>query len=473
MLTRVVFLGAAAALAVPAAASAHGIGGVRDLPVPLWLFYYGGAIVLILSFIALGVLWRRPLLEAHAGGRPLPAVLQRVLLSRALRVVLGALGFFLLVVVTAAALFGTSLVSRNLAPTFVYVIFWVGLVPVVIVFGNVWSAVNPWRAAADAYVWLANRIGFRPAPLSSFPAEWGRWPATVLLFLWAALELAYFNPANPRVVGIAILFYSFLTWYGMVVFGRAAWLESGEAFNLYFGLLARIAPFAIQEREERREAVIRPPLAGLSLREAVPGTLPFIAVMLGSVTFDGFSRTNFWQDLRADLVSPYVVNSPTLADVVTTLVNVAGLAVIVGLVALAYLAALRIATELAGEKLDASDFVLTLVPIALAYAVAHYFSSLVVTGQNIIPLASDPFGHGWDLFGTADYRPRVTVLSPNVTWYVQVGALVVGHVMGLALAHDRAVQLFRSARVALKTQYAMLALMIVYTVTGLWLLWQS
>jgi hypothetical protein len=473
MLTRVVLLVAAGALAFPASASAHGIAGVRDLPVPLWLFYYGCAIFLFVSFNSLGVLWRRPLLEAHADGRPLPAALQRVILSRALRLALGALGFFLLVVVTAAALFGISLFSRNLAPTFVYVIFWLGLVPVVIVFGNVWSALNPWRAAADAYVWLADRLGFRTAPLSSYPAEWGRWPATVLLFFWAALELAYFNPANPRVVGMAILFYSFFTWYGMVVFGRRAWLERGEAFNVYFGFLARIAPFAIRQREERRELVVRVPLAGLSLREAVPGTLPFIAVMLGSVTFDGFSRTSFWVDLRAELVSPYAVNSPTLADAITTLVNVAGLVVVVALVALAYLGALRVATGLAGEELEVSDFVLTLVPIALAYAVAHYFSALVVTGQSIFPLASDPFGHGWNLFGTADYRPRLNLLSPNVTWYVQVTALVVGHVLGLALAHDRAVQLFRSARVALKTQYAMLALMILYTVTGLWLLWQG
>jgi hypothetical protein len=473
MLTRVVLLGAAAALAFPALASAHGIGGVRDLPVPLWLFYYGGAIVLIVSFIALGILWRRPLLEAHAGGRPLPAVLQRVILSRALRFVLGALGFFLLVIVAAAALFGTSVVDRNLAPAFVYVIFWLGLVPVVVLFGNVWPALNPWRAAADAYVWLANRLGLRSAPLADYPPTWGRWAATVLLFLWAALELAYFEPANPRALAIAILFYSFYTWYGMAVFGRKAWLEAGEAFNVYFGLLARLAPFGLRESGSRREVVVRPPLAGLSLRDSVPGTLAFVAVMLGSVTFDGFSRTSFWQDLRSELVGPYAVSSPTLANTVSTLVNAAGLIVIVALVALAYLTALRVARELAGEQLEVSDFVLTLVPIALAYAVAHYFSLLVVRGQYIIPLASDPFGHGWDLFGAADYRPRLTPLSPNVTWYVQVSALVVGHVLGLVLAHDRAVQLFRSARVALKTQYAMLALMILYTVTGLWLLWQG
>jgi len=472
-LRRLVLLGGAAALALPASASTHGIGGVRDLPVPLWLFYYGGAIVLIVSFIALGVLWRRPLLEAQADGRPLPVALQRVALSRALRFVLGALGFFLLVVVVAAALFGTSVVNRNLAPTFVYVIFWLGLVPVVVVFGNVWATLNPWRAAADAYVWLARRLGLRPSALTEYPSQWGRWPATVLLFLWATLELAYFEPANPRVVGTAVLFYSFFTWYGMAVFGRSAWLAGGEAFNVYFGFFARIAPFAVREREGRRELVIRPPLAGLSLRDALPGTLAFVAVMLGSVTFDGFSRTSFWQDLRSELVGPYVVSSPTLADIVSTLVNVAGLLVIVALVALAYLTALRAARELAEEQLEVSDFVLALVPIALAYAVAHYFSLLVVQGQYVIPTASDPLGHGWDVLGTADYRPRPTPLSPNVTWYVQVTALVVGHVLGLVLAHDRAVQLFRSARVALKTQYAMLALMIVYTVTGLWLLWQG
>jgi hypothetical protein len=328
-------------------------------------------------------------------------------------------------------------------------------------------------AAADAYVWLANRLGLRSAPFADYPPIWGRWPATVLLFLWAALELAYFEPANPRALAIAILFYSFYTWYGMAVFGRKAWLEGGEAFNVYFGLLARMAPFALRDNGSKREIVIRPPLAGLSLRDSVPGTLAFVAVMLGSVTFDGFSRTSFWQDLRSELVGPYVVSSPTLANTVSTLVNVAGLIVIVALVALAYLTALRVARELAGEQLEVSDFVLTLVPIALAYAVAHYFSLLVVRGQYIIPLASDPFGHGWDLFGTADYRPRLTPLSPNVTWYVQVSALVVGHVLGLVLAHDRAVQLFQSARVALKTQYAMLALMILYTVTGLWLLWQG
>lgn len=109
-------------------------------------------------------------------------------------------------------------------------------------------------------------------------------------------------------------------------------------------------------------------------------------------------------------------------------------------------------------------------PIAFVYVVAHYFSLLVIQGQFAIPLLSDPLGRGWNLFGTADVVPDLTVLSPNTIWYVQAGSLVAGHVAGLALAHDRAVTIFADRRDALRSQYAMLALMVVYTVGGLWIL---
>jgi hypothetical protein len=118
------------------------------------------------------------------------------------------------------------------------------------------------------------------------------------------------------------------------------------------------------------------------------------------------------------------------------------------------------------------DFLPSLVPIALVYAVAHYFTLLLVQGQYAIPLASDPFGYGWDVLGTIDFQPNLSPLAPNTIWYVQVGALVAGHVAGLAIAHDRAVTLF-PPRPALRSQYAMLVLMVVYTVTGMWLLSQD
>jgi hypothetical protein len=225
---------------------------------------------------------------------------------------------------------------------------------------------------------------------------------------------------------------------------------------------------ALAERGGR--LVARAPLAGLAGRETRPGVLAFVAVMLGSVGFDGLSRSPFWQDLRADVEGPYILDAPGTAELVATALALAGLLGCVLVVAVAYLAATRAAHLLvSSDRSFEPEFVRSLVPIALVYAVAHYFTLLLVQGQYAIRFASDPFGYGWDLFGTADFSPNIAPLSPNAIWYVQVGSLVAGHVAGLAVAHDRAVTLLPE-RPALRSQYAMLALMVVYTVGGLWLL---
>jgi hypothetical protein len=252
----------------------------------------------------------------------------------------------------------------------------------------------------------------------------------------------------------------------MAAYGRRAWTESADAFTVYFGLLARIAPFG--ERDGR--IVVRMPFSGLAGSETRPGVLAFLAVMLGSVGFDGLSRSPVWQDLRGRLEGPYLLDSPGTADLIATALALAGLLGCVLLVAFAYLGATRLARRIVREDRPfEADFLLSLVPIALVYAVAHYFTLLVIQGQFAIPLASDPFGYGWDLFGTSDYAPNIAPFSPNTVWYVQVGALVGGHVAGLAVAHDRAVSTL-APRDALRSQYPMLALMVLYTIAGLWLL---
>ena len=452
-----------AALGAPPLASAHGIGAVKDLPVPVWLFYYGGAIVLVVSFAALGALWRRPRLEGELDGRPLAEPFQRVLLSSGLRVAAGALSLALYVLVVATCFLGEQDARVNLGPTFIWVIFWLGLVPVVVVFGNVWRVLSPWRAAADAAAWLSGPSrSWSPAP---YPERLGRWPAAVLLFAFTAFELAYDSPSDPAVLGFAAVLYSVITWFGMFVYGTEAWSRYGEAFNVYFDFLSRLSPFAVRGGR----VVIRRPLAGLTSQDVVPGTLPFVAVMLGSVSFDGLSRTARWLGWRYD-----VVTSGSMGDTLAMLLNLGGLIGMIVLVALAYRAAIAAARLVSkSERPLERLFVYSLVPIALAYAVAHYFSLLINQSQYAIRMISDPFGYGWDLFGTTGFPVKLSVLSPKTVWYAQVTALVVGHVLGLVLAHDRAVALFQSQRLALRTQYAMLALMVVYTVGGLWLLSQG
>jgi hypothetical protein len=422
--------------------------------------------VLVLSFLALGALWKRPQLEQRAAGRPLPLGLERGLRSQALRVLLGLLSAGLLALVFLTALIGEPSSAVNLAPTFVLVIFWLGLVPVQLLLGNVWPALNPWLAFANGVAWVWARLGRTWTPPLAYPARLGVWPGALLLFCYAAYELCYAEPASPRALALAIALYSYVTWFGMAAYGRRTWVEHGEAFTVYFGLLARISPFG--ERDGR--LVLRPPLSGLAGRETTPGMLGFIAVMLGSVGFDGLSRSPFWQDLRADLEEPYLIDAPGTAELVSTALALAGLAACILVVALAYLVAIQVARRMVGETRPlAPEFLLSLVPIALVYAVAHYFTLLVIQGQYAITLASDPFGYGWDLFGTVDFSPNIAPFSPNTVWYVQVAALVGGHVAGLAVAHDRAVTIL-GERDALRSQYAMLALMVVYTVGGLWLL---
>jgi hypothetical protein len=278
----------------------------------------------------------------------------------------------------------------------------------------------------------------------------------VLLFCFAALELAWTDPGDPRALALAIAIYSWIMWVGAAAFGRDAWFANGDAFAVYFALLSRLSPFVIEEGRVSRRRL----LAGVARHTEPAGTIAFVSVMLGSVAFDGFSRISFWVNRVFDL-----------SDAKYVAANVAGLAAVVLIVAAAFLLAVNAARFVAHtrERL-AEAFVGSLIPIALAYVVAHYFSLLLISGQLLVPLASDPFGYGWDLFGTIDFRINVRPVSVDTIWYVQTIALIVGHVLGLVIAHDRALALFPSPKVALRTQYALLALMVLYTVGGLWLL---
>jgi hypothetical protein len=449
---------------------AHGIGVVRDLPIPAIYFFVGATIVLGLSFVLLLALWKRPLLEEHSGGRALPSTLSRALLSRALRVLLGLFSVGLFVLTLATALFGTTTSLLNFAPTFVYVVFWLGIPLLSVLFGNVWSALSPWRAIADATVWLLELGGREARPVLEWSGRWGRYPAAAALFSFVALELTKVSPDYPRTLAIATALYSYWALAGMAVYGREAWTRYGEGFAVMFELLSRIAPFASRDRR----VIVRWPFTGLAGDDRTPGALLFVAVMLGSTSFDGFSRTSRWQDLTSQLRANLADSSQRTVDLALMVVNLGGLVLLIAAVLATYLAAVAAAEKLGGIRRSlVPDFVLPLVPIAAAYMTAHYFTLAAIQGQFIIPLISDPFGRGWDLFETVDFAPNLSIVSYRTVWYVQVAALVIGHVAGLAIAHDRAVVVFPHRRSALEAQLPMLGLMVLYTVAGMWLLSQS
>jgi len=445
---------------------AHGIGTVQDLPLPAWMLLFGGVVVLVLSFLLLGLLWRRPLLASHEHGREVGEGISRLVLGP-LRVFVQLVSVVLFVFVWTAALFGDTDPFRNLAPTWVYVIFWLGVPLLSVVLGNVWRALSPWRAIADGFVWVRERSGGDARPLADYSARVGRWPAVVMLFAFVSLELAYADPASPRALGFAIALYTYLALFGMAAFGRDRWEDSGECFAVLFGLFARMAPLHVEDGRLR----LRWPLTGLVGAEALPGSTAFIAVMLGSVLFDGYSRSTGWQNLVADVEAPYLIDNPRVGELLVTLTSVVGLLVGVMVVGLAYRAACALARRIVNAPRGLEpDFLRSLIPIAFVYVIAHYFSLFVVQGQFAVPLLSDPLGRGWNLLGTARVVPDLTVLSTATTQWVQWLALVAGHVAGLAVAHDRAVTIFADKRDALVSQIPFLVLMVFFTMGGMWVL---
>jgi hypothetical protein len=462
---------AAAVLAAPATAGAHGLIGRSDLPIPDWLFIWGAAVVLIVSFAGLAALWPTPRLQEQRV-RPAPRGLDVVLSSRVTEVVCGAVGVALLGLVVWAGLRGTQDVSDNIAPTFVYVAFWLGLVPVSAIFGDVFRAFNPWRAVGRATGALTGRVlGAAPEPLD-YPRRLGYWPAVAGLLAFAWIELISISGDEPDSVAVATLVYSAFTWLGMAVFGVEAWASRGEAFGVYFGLIARLSPVG---RFEGR-LVWRRPLAGLTDWPTHPGAVALLAVMIGTVSFDGLSAGKPFNDvlnsttgwLRDDLgmASPDALRLVYVAGMLVSVLVIAGLYWL-GVAGARSTERRRSTSELA------RSFAHTLVPIALAYVAAHYVSLLLIQGQAMAALASDPLGRGWDLLGTASASVDYGVIGAEVYWYLQVAFVVLGHMVALALAHDRALVSFGSGRAAVRSQVWLLLSMVAFTNLALWLLAQA
>jgi hypothetical protein len=458
---------------------AHGLVGRSDLPIPEWLFGWAAAVVLVVSFVALAVLWPTPKLS-RASFRPLPG-LSRVLLSRPVDLLCGLIGVFLLVLIVYAGFEGSQTSTANFASVFVYTIFWVGLVGLSVLFGNVYRAFNPWRALGRAVSWVARTAARAPMPAPlSYPERLGHWPAAAGIFLFATLELAISDGDTPRTVAIAALVYSLIQFVGMALYGVEEWTERGDGFGVYFGLFARISPWSV------RDGVLglRPPLAGLADFRSLPGTVPLLAVMIGSVTFDGAAEAPLWTGIAPDISDFFQTLglAPVRALELTFLVGlVAAIAIVYGFYMLGVRGAQSVGGGFTARDLSRA-FVASLVPIAFAYVAAHYLTLLLYNGQAIVSLSANPFGFlasnplgeaGTDIFGSADRSIDYGVIGATAAWYWMVGFVVVGHVAALTAAHDKALTIYSDVKLAVRSQYWMLAVMVGFTSLALWLLSQG
>ena len=445
----------AAAVLTPPVADAHGLVGRTDLPIPSWLFGWAAAVVLGVSFVALSMLWTRPKLQ-HPRERRLFRI------PKVVDAVCGLIGIAWFGVVVYAGFAGAGTPTANLAPTAIYVIMWVGVPVASVLFGDVFRAFNPWRSLAAGASGLTRGRGWRTRP---YPERLGRWPATLGIVAFAWLELNYVHKTDPSKLATLAIAYAVVMLIGMAVYGVDAWSENADPFGVYFNLFSRLS---VWERREDGTRYVRPPLSCAPRLPQVAGSTALLVVAIGSTTFDGFSNGPVWASLGPDLTDFFGGG--------TTGIELAGTVGLIGcILAIGGFYRLGISgMETVGKGHDARElrrsFAHTLIPIAFAYLLAHYFSLLVYQGQAMKYLISDPLGNGSNLFGTAHEGIDYSVISTSGIWYVQVAALVCGHVAGLTLAHDRALAIYDNVKEATRSQYWMLVVMVGFTSLGLWLL---
>jgi len=426
---------------------AHGIGGRTDLPIPLAVLILGAGGVLVVTFLALGLMWKSPRLQ---GGphyeRPSAAIPTRGVLG-----VIGVVSLLLVIAQVVVPLVGAEreAIRPTIAPVMVWVVFWLVVPFGGALIGDWYTDLNPWRVIArTARVGRAERIGLLDTV--------GLWPASGLFVAFAWFELVYPRSGEPTMLGVAALVYTSLLVVAMAFVGRETGLAVFDFFTPYNRVISAISPLG---RNGDGRLVWRGWLRSLPVIPAWPGLWFFAAVMIGTVTYDGASGTDWFRAITGGL-------GESLAGSTFLLVAT------VNVVALAYYLACAVAARFdPGERPTrevAQRFAHTLVPIGLAYAVSHYMTLIMFEGQQLVAAISDPFGLGWDLFGTAGYRVEFFIRSSTPIWLAQVAFIVGGHLVGVVLAHDRSLQDF--GRDSARSQYAMLVLMIALTSLGLLIL---
>ncbi len=435
---------------------AHGIGGAQDLPIPAGYAIAGAGFALAVSFVVLALAWRTPRFDAALLGRRVPASLAAVAESAGLAAVLRAAGLVFSGYVVWAAVAGPDLVTN---PTFgvVYVLLWVGIVPASLLFGPFYRAVSPLRSLHLGFVRLT---GGRPGDgLLRLPRQVGYWPAAVGLLAFVWLELV--SPESTYLTPVRLWFaaYVAIVLVGAAVFGDE-WFACADPFEVYSTLVGHLCAVGRTGARGEGPLVVRTPLGNLDGVPVRPGLVGVVAVLFGSTAFDSYKDSSRW--LRFTQSS----------SIGSTWLDLAALLTFCAVVGVTFAAA----TMATGVRRDLPRLALpdrfahSVVPIVVGYVVAHYLSYFVEVGQQTIVQLSDPMGVGADVIGTAHWSVSYWISEhPTFLAVVKVLAVVTGHVLGVVSAHDRAIRLL-PRRHQLTGQLPLLLVMVLYTVTGLYLL---
>jgi hypothetical protein len=436
--------GPALLLAWPGVALAHQLNERYQAPLPL-IAYVGGAALAVAMSFAFVILRNAPAPRTEVSGTT------RVV-PRWLRLALQAIGLVAWLWIVVQTI-GGGAGDGDVASLFLWVYGWVGLALVSALGGPLWSWVDPFSTIYGMLSWLAGRFGLSGGESSPYPPRLGKWPAVIGLAVVIWLELVA-RVEGGRSLGLFLIGYTFISVAAMAYFGRSAWRANGETFSVWFGVLGRLAPFALDGEPEDGRVVRRPYTSGLLSAAWTTADVTLVALGTGSIIFDGLSQTQAYFDL---FVSGGLFGSTELRDSVTAIVFLCGLAAIVLLMS---------------RRLGVAALGAGLLPVAVGYLVAHYLAYLLVDGQRIIAALNDPLLRGANLLplDLAFWEPTLFVPT-SVLWSIQLGAVIGGHIVGAWAGH--AAMARQEGGTTVVAQLPLAALMVVLTTITLWSLGQA
>lgn len=444
---------------------AHDVGPATVLPAPLPVVLTGATLAVALTFIAAALVWKTPRFDSRRPGRPLPVWFTRAIDFEALRWFVALIALVFTAWVTVGSLYGPQ-DGRNTLRGTLYVLLWVGIVPVSLALGPVWRAISPSRTLyhlidVTRLAFGGNRIGtFR------YPESWGYWPAAIGLLAFVWLELASPNYGTLTTLRYWLLVYIVVMMVGALLWGQR-WFARADPFEVYSVAVSRLSPF--RRNPCTRLIAIGNPLDHLPSLPLRPGILTVLAILLGANVFDSFSARESIDNLVYDYeeVIPFVSGW-----VGGSILRTAGLGLLITVVGATFWSAAQCVSGIdRGRRRQLpGQMAHCLIPIVVGYVLAHYTSTLVERGQDTLILLGDALDGERDVFGLQRQDANYWLSShPLVLTLFQVVCVVTGHVVAVLAAHDRALQLLPKGS-QLTGQLAMIFTMIAYTLVGLYLL---
>ena len=436
--------GPALLLAWPGVALAHALNERYQAPLPLVVYVGGAALAVAMSF-AFVILHNAPAPRSDA-----PAAMRSV--PRWLRCGLRAIGLLAWLWIVVQAL-GGGAGDGDVASLFLWVYGWVGLALLSALIGPAWAWLDPFSTIHAGLSWLAGRLGLSGGENAVYPERLGRWPAVIGFAVVVWLELVG-RVEGGRSLGVFLVGYTVLTVAAMSYFGRDAWRAKGETFSVWFGLLGRLAPFALEGSPEDGTVRRRPYASGLLSETWSTADLVLIALGTGSIIFDGLSQTQIYFDT---FVASGMFGTTALRDSITAVVFLGTLVIVVLLVA---------------RRLGAAALGAGLLPVAIGYLVAHYLAYLLIDGQRIVAALNDPLLRGDNLlpFDLGFWEPSL-FLPTSVLWSIQLATVIGGHIVGAWSGH--AAMAREEGGTTVTAQLPLAVLMVVLTSITLWSLGQA